>query len=87
MKDIHIEEQTQAEGEAGSLQGVRRGTRSWVSRIRAWAEGAAKLLSHLGCPSLSLLKNILLLVWVYTFFIPLSFLRMVLEMNIFYFIF
>ena len=38
------------EGEAGSLQGARRGTRSWVSRITPWAEGSAKLLSHWGCP-------------------------------------
>ena len=44
------EAETQAEGEAGSMQGARHGTRSWVSRIRPWAEGRAKLLSHPGCP-------------------------------------
>ena len=47
------EAETQAEGEAGSMQGARRGTRSRVSRITTWAEGVAKLLSHLGCPMLS----------------------------------
>ena len=43
------EAETQAEGEAGSMQGAQRGTRSWVSRIRPWAEGSAKPLSHPGC--------------------------------------
>ena len=42
--------QTQAEGEAGSMQGARRGTQSWDSRIRPWAEGGAKPLSHPGIP-------------------------------------
>ena len=32
---------TQAEGEAGSMQGARCGTQSWVSRITPWAEGGA----------------------------------------------
>ena len=45
------EAETQAEGEAGSMQGARRGTRSRVSRIRPWAEGGAKPLSYLGCPT------------------------------------
>ena len=40
-----------AEGEAGSMQGARRGTRSRVSRITPRAEGGAKPLSHLGCPA------------------------------------
>ena len=46
------EAETQAEGEAGSTQEARHGTRSWISRITPWAEGSAKLLSHLGCPAL-----------------------------------
>ena len=46
MRDTHTEAETQAEGEAGSMQGARRGTRSWVSRITPWAKGGAKLLSH-----------------------------------------
>ena len=33
------EAETQAEGEAGSMQGARRGTRSRVSRIASWAKG------------------------------------------------
>ena len=39
--------ETQAEGEAGSMQGAQSGTRSWVSRIMSCIEGA---LSHLGFP-------------------------------------
>ena len=49
------EAETQAEGGAGSTQGARRGTRSWDSRIRPWAEGGTKPLSHPGCPVLLLL--------------------------------
>ena len=44
------ERRTQAEGEAGSMQGARCGTRFWVSRIMPWAEGSAKPLGHPGCP-------------------------------------
>ena len=47
---LFIHERHRAEGEAGSTQEARRGTRSRVSRIRPWAEGGTKLLSHLGCP-------------------------------------
>ena len=52
---IHREEreregETQAEGEAGSMQGALHGTRSGVSRITFWAEGGAKTLRHPGCP-------------------------------------
>ena len=50
MRDTETGAETQAEGEAGSMQGARRGTRSPVSRIRPWAEGGAKPLSHPGCP-------------------------------------
>ena len=49
MRDREI----QAEGEAGSMQGACRGTRSQLFRIRPWAAGSAKPLSHLGCPKLS----------------------------------
>ena len=44
MRNIHREAETQAEGEAGSMQGARRGTQSWF--FRPWAEGGAKPLSH-----------------------------------------
>ena len=33
------EAETQAEGEAGSMQGARRGIQSRVSRIAPWAKG------------------------------------------------
>ena len=39
MRDTEREAETQAEGEAGSMQGVCRGTRSWDSRVTPWAEG------------------------------------------------
>ena len=39
MIDIEREAETQAEGEAGSMPGARRGTRSWDSRIAPWAKG------------------------------------------------
>ena len=56
---IQREAETQAEGEPGSMQGAGCGTLSRVSRIRPWAEGGAKLLSHLGCPELEFLKMII----------------------------
>ena len=61
MRDTEREREaeTQAEGEAGSMQGARRGTPSWVSRIRPWAEGGAKLLSHPGCPYFLLILNLM----------------------------
>ena len=34
------------------MQGARRGTRSWDSRITPWAEGGPKPLSPPGCPHL-----------------------------------
>ena len=46
----HTEAETQAEGETGSTQGARRGTRSRVSRISPWTNGGAKPLSHPGSP-------------------------------------
>ena len=51
MRDTEREREamTQAEGEAGSMQGARHGTRFRVSRITPWAEGSAKPLSHPGC--------------------------------------
>ena len=49
-RERETETETQAEGEAGSMHGARRGIRSQVSRIRPWAEGGAKPLSHPGCP-------------------------------------
>ena len=56
--------ETQAEGEAGSMQGAQCGTRSQVSRITPWAEGHAKPLSHWGCPVLwFLLTYCALLSW------------------------
>ena len=42
------EREREAEREAGSMQGAQHGTRSQVSRIKPWAEGSPKLLSHLG---------------------------------------
>ena len=48
---IHEREaETQAEGEAGSMQGAHGETRPRISRITPWAEGGAKPLSHRGHP-------------------------------------
>ena len=51
------EAETQAEEEAGSMQGARCGIRSGVSRIAPWAEGGAKPLSHLGCHIFTLITE------------------------------
>ena len=53
------EAETQAEGEAGSLQGAQRGTGSLVSRITPQAKGGAKPLGHRGCPIKNFIKAIL----------------------------
>ena len=52
MRDTEKEREaeTQAEGEAGSMQEARCGTRSQVSRITPQASGCAKPLRHRGCP-------------------------------------
>ena len=51
MRDTEREKEaeTQAEGEAGSMQGAQRETWSQGLRITPWAEGRAKPLSHPGC--------------------------------------
>ena len=50
------EAETQVEGEAGSTQGARGGTRSQVSRITPQAAGGAKPLRHRGRPVSKLLR-------------------------------
>ena len=57
MRDTEREAETQAEGEAGSMQGARCGTWSRVSGIMPWAEGYTKPLSHQGCPYLNFLSH------------------------------
>ena len=57
MTDREREAEIQAEGEAGSMQGAQCGTWSRVSRIRLWAEGGAKPLSHPGCPKPDFLND------------------------------
>ena len=59
MRDTEREKEaeTPAEGEAGSMQGARCGTRYRVSRITPWAEGGAKPLSHPGCPGSRILNK------------------------------
>ena len=49
MRDTEREAETQAEGEAGSMQGAWGGIQS-RTRITPWAEGGAKPLGHPGCP-------------------------------------
>ena len=57
MRNRDREVETQAEGEAGSMQGAQHGTRSWVSMITPQAAGGAKLLHHRGCPKLHTLNG------------------------------
>ena len=57
MRDTHRKAETQAEGEAGSTQGARCGTRSRVPGVMPWAEGGAGPLSHPGCPDTKFLKE------------------------------
>ena len=50
MRDTQREAETQAEGEAGSMQGARRRPRSRAPRTMSQAESSTKPLSHPGCP-------------------------------------
>ena len=52
IHDREREAETQAEGEAGSMQEAWCGTRSRVPRITPQAKGGAKPLSHWGCPTI-----------------------------------
>ena len=57
MRDTQREREAETgKGKAVSMQGAHRGTRSRVSRIRPWAEGGAKPLSHPGLPGMCLFK-------------------------------
>ena len=58
MRDTEREAETQAEGEAGSMQGAQCGTRSQDPRIPPWAEGGAKLLGYLACPKSIFLSSL-----------------------------
>ena len=71
MRDTEREAETQAEGEAGSMQGAQLGTRSWVSRITPRAAGSAKPPRHAGCPATTSFKaqSLALLSPVGTYFI------------------
>ena len=51
------EAETQAEGEAGSMQEARRGTQPQVPRITPRAAGGAKPLRHWGCPCMTSLSR------------------------------
>ena len=52
MRDTEREREaeTQAEGEAGPMQGTGCRTPSQVFRITPWAAGGTKPLRHQGCP-------------------------------------
>ena len=60
MRDTQREAETQTEGEAGSMQGAQRGTRSQDPRIMPWAEGSAKPLSHPGVPTIFYMRKAIL---------------------------
>ena len=46
------EAETQAEGEAGSMPGAPRGTRSWDPRIMPWAIGRRETTEPPGIPKM-----------------------------------
>ena len=48
MIDREREAETQKEGEAGSMLGAQRGTRSWDPRIVPWAKGRCQTAEPLG---------------------------------------
>ena len=50
MKDTQREAETQAEGEAGSMQGARRGLDPGTPGSRSRLKAGTKLRSHPGCP-------------------------------------
>ena len=59
--------ETQAVGEAGSMQGARSGTQSWIPGSRPEPKADVQPLSHPGIPRLDLmLKKILLQVLQFT---------------------
>ena len=51
MSDREREAETQAEGEAGSMQGTACGTQSRDSGIMPWAEGSCSTAEPPGCPN------------------------------------
>ena len=57
QRERERERERQAEGEAGFMQGTQRGTPSQISRIRPWAEGGAKPLSHPGYPQIIVFES------------------------------
>ena len=57
MRDREREAETQAEGEAGSLQGAQRGTQSLDPGSPAEPKGDAQPLSHLGSSRTSIFKK------------------------------
>ena len=54
MRDTHTEEETQAEGEAGAMQGAQCGTQSHDSRNTPWAKGKCSTAVPPKCPKTSL---------------------------------
>ena len=60
LKNLFMREteaETQAEGEAGSLQGAQCGTGSWDSGIMTWAEGRRSNAEPPRLPTTTLLKK------------------------------
>ena len=65
MTDTHTERgRDTSRGEAGSMQGARCGTRSWVSRIMPWAEGRRQTTEPPGLPMLVDLNGLSIPSWI-----------------------
>ena len=61
FKDLFIysrETETQAEGEAGFMQGSRHGTQTRDPRVTPWAEGRRSTAEPPGVPLLQLLNSV-----------------------------
>ena len=60
MRETQREAETQAEGEAGSMQGAQYGTGSRVSRITPWAKGRCSTAKPPWRPSVGQIFELLL---------------------------
>ena len=82
MRDTEREAETQAEGEAGSIQGARCKTRSQDLGITPWAQGDTKPLSHPGIPVITV--SFFLFVFLFIIFFEIAFSFQLLVINIYY---
>ena len=66
MRDREREAETQAEGEAGSMQEAQRGTPYQVSRTKPWAKGRRCTAEPPRDPSFLFLKYFISILFIYS---------------------